>query len=79
MQSRASRSPEAHPNAIAVQQACMGAVSSDATLKRLAGDAFRSFIRAYSTHPAALRHIFHTKRGPQLWLAVCLNSPLSTS
>lgn len=61
-QGKAVRSPEAHPGAAAVQQACMQAVTSDAALQRLACDAFRSFIRAYSTHPAALRHIFHTRR-----------------
>lgn len=37
-------------------------VSKDSHLKKLAGDAFRSFVRAYATHPASLRAIFHVKR-----------------
>ena len=62
LQVRAARSFEAHSSAQAVQQATMEAVKGEPALKRLACDAFRSFVRAYSTHPAALRHIFHTKR-----------------
>jgi hypothetical protein len=38
------------------------AVSRDPGLRRLAGDAFRSAVRAYATHPAALKDIFHIKR-----------------
>ena len=38
------------------------AVSRDAGLRRLAADAFRSAVRAYATHPAALKDIFHIKR-----------------
>ena len=38
------------------------AVSHDPGLQRLAADAFRSSVRAYATHPASLKDIFHIKR-----------------
>jgi ATP-dependent RNA helicase DDX31/DBP7 len=39
----------------------MGAVAADADLKALAGDAFRSFLRAYAVHPSHLKPIFRVK------------------
>lgn len=40
----------------------MSAVGKDPGLKELACSAFRSFVRAYATHPAKIRSIFHVKR-----------------
>lgn len=37
-------------------------VGQDEALKRLAADAFRSYVRAYSAHPASVRTIFHVKK-----------------
>jgi hypothetical protein len=37
--------------AMALQRAIIHAVSSDAETMVLASDAFRSFVRAYATHP----------------------------
>jgi len=37
------------------------AVAADPGLKTLASDAFRSFVRAYTTHPSALKPIFHVR------------------
>ena len=51
-----------HSSAFAFQGQLMGAVSKDPGLKALAGDAFRSFVRAYATHPASLRDVFHVRR-----------------
>lgn len=59
---KGARAADMHPHALAFQRDCEEAVAEDAGLTRLACDAFRSFVRAYSTHPAALRHIFHTRR-----------------
>lgn len=40
----------------------MEAVSADPGLRSLAADAFRSSVRAYAAHPAALKDVFHVKR-----------------
>ena len=37
-------------------------MSHDPGLQRLAADAFRSSVRAYATHPASLKDVFHIKR-----------------
>jgi ATP-dependent RNA helicase DDX31/DBP7 len=39
----------------------MEAVGADRDLVRLAGDAFRSHVRAYATHSGALRDAFHVR------------------
>ncbi len=36
-------------------------VAQDPKLHSLAGDAFRSFVRAYATHPTDVKHIFHVR------------------
>ena len=48
--------------AFAFQFRMMSAVGKDPGLRELACSAFRSFVRAYATHPAKLRKIFHVKR-----------------
>jgi ATP-dependent RNA helicase DDX31/DBP7 len=45
----------------ALSRRAIAAVAADPRLKTLASDAFRSFVRAYATHPAALKHIFHPR------------------
>lgn len=40
----------------------MDAVSHDHALRSLADDAFRSSVRAYAAHPAALKDVFHVKK-----------------
>jgi ATP-dependent RNA helicase DDX31/DBP7 len=45
----------------ALSRRAIAAVAADPRLKSLASDAFRSFVRAYATHPAALKHIFHPR------------------
>jgi ATP-dependent RNA helicase DDX31/DBP7 len=37
------------------------AVAADSRLASLAADGFRSFVRAYATHPSALKGIFHVR------------------
>ena len=48
--------------AFAFQLKMTNAVGKDIGLRELACNAFRSFVRAYATHPAKLREIFHVKR-----------------
>ena len=51
-----------HPAAQQFQDAAMQSVGGDHSLRTAAAAAFRSYVRAYSTHPASLRDIFHVKR-----------------
>ncbi|KAF8071155.1 RH17 [Scenedesmus sp. PABB004] len=53
--------PEGVAAALALQRRLVHAVAADAELGALALAAFRSFVRAYATHPAALKHVFHVK------------------
>lgn len=46
----------------AVQGAFQALLRSDEELFGLAEGAFRAHVRAYATHPAALKHIFHVKK-----------------
>ena len=48
--------------AFGFQLRMMSAVSKDPGLKQLACSAFQAYVRAYATHPAKLREIFHVKR-----------------
>eukprot|EP00873_Tetraselmis_striata_P001678 jgi/Tetstr1/421942/TSEL_012841.t1 len=59
---RAGQSLENHPLAWDLQQRLVKYVSSDPTSKEMAQCAFRTFVRAYSTHPRDLKPIFHPKR-----------------
>lgn len=54
--------PSEPPPAFVLHGQALAAVAGDKGLKQLAGDAFRSFVRAYATHPAALRDVFHVRR-----------------
>jgi ATP-dependent RNA helicase DDX31/DBP7 len=45
----------------ALTRRAAAAVAADARLAALAADAFRSFVRAYATHPSALKPIFHVR------------------
>lgn len=56
------RTLESHEGAFRLQARVMEAVSGDGALKVLAADAFRSFVRAYSTHPVGVRHIFDKRQ-----------------
>lgn len=56
------RTLESHEGAFRLQARVMEAVSGDPALKALATDAFRSFVRAYATHPAGVRHIFDKRQ-----------------
>jgi len=38
------------------------AVSKNSGLKEVAANAFRSFVRAYATHPSNLKEYFHVKK-----------------
>eukprot|EP00879_Flechtneria_rotunda_P020314 GHRR01021362.1.p1 GENE.GHRR01021362.1~~GHRR01021362.1.p1 ORF type:complete len:205 (+),score=87.54 GHRR01021362.1:421-1035(+) len=49
------------PAAMLMQRQLVALVSGDAELSRLAHNAFRSFVRAYATHPTRLKHVFHIK------------------
>ena len=64
MQEKRLHSVDEHEPApvFAFQGRLVSAVTQDPHLRALAGDAFRSFVRAYATHPASLRDIFHVKR-----------------
>lgn len=53
---------ERHQGAYALQRRLMGVVAADAALTALAAAAFRSWVRAYAAHPAAVKDIFHVKR-----------------
>ncbi|GAX79754.1 hypothetical protein CEUSTIGMA_g7195.t1 [Chlamydomonas eustigma] len=48
--------------ACALQQALMRAVSNDSESQTLASNAFRSFVRAYATHPKDVKHIFNVRQ-----------------
>lgn len=56
------RSLESHEGAYRLQMRVLDAVGGDPGLKRLAVDAFRSFVRAYATHPLSIRHVFDIKK-----------------
>lgn len=56
------RTLESHEGAFRLQARVMEAVGGDAALASLAGDAFRSFVRAYATHPVGVRHIFDKRQ-----------------
>ncbi|KAF6251247.1 DEAD-domain-containing protein [Scenedesmus sp. NREL 46B-D3] len=47
--------------ALLLQRQLAAMVSRDAELTRMATSAFRSFVRAYTTHPSALKHVFYVK------------------
>ena len=51
-----------HEGAYVLQRALADAVAADETLAALAAAAFRSFVRAYSTHSGALRDVFHVRK-----------------
>ncbi|EFN59565.1 hypothetical protein CHLNCDRAFT_56430 [Chlorella variabilis] len=53
---------EGHQGAYALQKQLMEGVAADSHLSRLGGDAFRSWVRAYATHAAAVKNIFHVRR-----------------
>ena len=53
---------ERHHGAFALQRQLMDAVAGDKALAALGGDAFRSYVRAYATHGAGVKDIFHVKR-----------------
>ncbi|BDA42696.1 DEAD-box ATP-dependent RNA helicase 17 [Coccomyxa sp. Obi] len=61
-QGRPGRTLDTHTGAHAVQARLVDAVSEDPSLRSLASDAFRSSVRAYAAHPAALKDVFHVKR-----------------
>ena len=62
VQGRPGRSLDTHTGAHALQARLVDAVSEDPSLRSLASDAFRSSVRAYAAHPAALKDVFHVKR-----------------
>ena len=49
---------KAFDKAMLLHQSLMKAVAAEPSLKQLAADAFRSFVRAYSTHSKALKNVF---------------------
>ena len=53
---------EESAEAFAFQTRMITAVSKDPGLKELAVNAFRSFVRAYATHPSQLKEYFHVKK-----------------
>ena len=59
---RPGRTLDTHTGAHALQARLGEAVSADPGLRSLAADAFRSSVRAYAAHPAALKDVFHVKR-----------------
>ncbi|EIE24630.1 DEAD-domain-containing protein [Coccomyxa subellipsoidea C-169] len=61
-QGRPGRTLDTHTGAHALQARLGEAVSADPGLRSLAADAFRSSVRAYAAHPAALKDVFHVKR-----------------
>ncbi len=52
-----------HQRAYFVQKQLMEAVTADRQLSTLAGNAFRSFVRAYATHSGDIKSIFSVKVG----------------
>jgi hypothetical protein len=62
MQAAKRPNMEEPAEAYAFQTRMITAVSKDAGLKELAGNAFRSFVRAYATHPSNLKEYFHVKK-----------------
>ncbi|WIA32142.1 hypothetical protein OEZ86_002992 [Tetradesmus obliquus] len=53
--------PEQAAAALLLQRQLVAVVSRDAELTRMATSAFRSFVRAYTTHPSAMKHVFYVK------------------
>lgn len=45
-----------------MQNGLMLSVGNDKELQALAGDAFRSYVGAYATHPNHLKEVFHIKK-----------------
>jgi len=54
--------PDSHPLAIDMLHRLTEAVANEPDSKSLSQAAFRTFVRAYSTHPRELKPIFHPKR-----------------
>lgn len=63
LQAKAARRPlDEQVDAFAFHSRLAAAVAKDPGLKEASSAAFRSFVRAYATHPASLKAIFHVKR-----------------
>jgi ATP-dependent RNA helicase DDX31/DBP7 len=58
----ARKRPDANVAAALLQRRLSGAVAGDRGVKEAAEDAFRAFLRAYATHPASVKGIFHVRR-----------------